>query len=165
MGVKLDFKLTFEDHLNNVLAKVNKVLGLLRKVRILLPKTTLITIYKAFIRSHLDYGNVPFNQVFNNSFKEKPESIQYSACLTLPVAIRGKPKEKVYEELGLESLQERRWCRKLCVSYKFLKNENPRHFFSFILTRRLLYLTRNIHNIPFPKAKHNFSKKIYFYQP
>ena len=33
LGVILDFKLTFEKHLNNVLAKVNKAVGLLRKLR------------------------------------------------------------------------------------------------------------------------------------
>ena len=71
LGVILDFKLTFEEHLNNVLAKVNKAVSLLRKLRNILPRTTLITIYKAFIRSHLDYGDVLYDQAFNNSFKEK----------------------------------------------------------------------------------------------
>ena len=33
LGIILDFKLTFEEHLNNVLAKVNKAVGLLRKLR------------------------------------------------------------------------------------------------------------------------------------
>ena len=59
LGVILDFKLTFEEHLNNVLAKVNKAVGLLCKLRNKLPRTTPITIYKIFIRPHLDYGDVP----------------------------------------------------------------------------------------------------------
>ena len=54
LGVILDFKLTFEEHLNNVLAKVNKAVGLLRKLRNLLLRTTLIATYKAFIRQYLD---------------------------------------------------------------------------------------------------------------
>ena len=102
LGVILDFKLTFEEHLNNVLAKVNKAVGLLRKLRNLLPRTTLITIYKAFIRPHLDYGDVLYDQAFNNSFKEKLESIQYNACLALTGAIRGMSKEKICQELGFE---------------------------------------------------------------
>ena len=44
LGVILDFKLTFEEHLNNVLAKLNKAVGLLRKLRSLLARTTLIAI-------------------------------------------------------------------------------------------------------------------------
>ena len=104
--VILDFKLTFEDHLNNVLGKVNKEVGLLRKLRNLLPRRTLITIYKAFIRPHLDYGDVLYDQAFNNSFTEKLESTQYNVCPALTEAIRGTSKEKIYQKLGLESLRD-----------------------------------------------------------
>ena len=89
LGFILDFNLTFEDHLNNVLAKVDKTVDLLHTLSYLLPRTMLITIYKAFIRPHLDYGDVLYDEAFNNSFKEKLESIQYSACLALTGAIRG----------------------------------------------------------------------------
>ena len=58
LHVKLDFKLTFEEHLNNVLAKVNKAVDLSRKLWNLLLRTTIIIIYKAFIRPHLGYGDV-----------------------------------------------------------------------------------------------------------
>ena len=50
--VTLDFKLTFADHFNNVLAKVNKIIGLLCKLRDLLPGTTIIAICKAFVWLH-----------------------------------------------------------------------------------------------------------------
>ena len=72
--VILDFKLTFEEHLSNVLANVNKAVNLLRRLPNILPRTTLITIYKAFFRSHLDYVDVLYDQAFNNLFKEKLES-------------------------------------------------------------------------------------------
>ena len=106
LGVILDFKLTFEEHLNNVLAKVNKAVGLLRKLRNTLPRTTLVAIYKAFIRPHLDYGNVLYDQAYNNSFKKKLESFRYNVCLVLTGATRGTSKEKIYQELGLAFLQD-----------------------------------------------------------
>ena len=96
-GVILDFKLAFEEHLNNVLAKVKKSISLLRKLRNLLPRTILITIYKAFIRSHLDYGDILYDQALNKLPKEKLESIQYNACLALTGAIRSTPIEKIYQ--------------------------------------------------------------------
>ena len=71
LGVILDSKLTFEDHLNNALAKVNKAMGILHKLRNLLSRATLITIYKTFILPYLDYGDVLYNQAFNSSFREK----------------------------------------------------------------------------------------------
>ena len=105
LGVILDVKLTFEEHLQNVFNKTNKKIGLLKKLSNLLPRQALITIYKAFIRPHLDYGDVLYDQAFNNSFHAKMESIQYSACLAITGAIRGTSREKIYQELGLNSLQ------------------------------------------------------------
>ena len=75
-------------------------------------------IYKSFIRPHLDYGDIIFDQAFNDSFHSKMESIQYKACLAITGAIQGSSKEKLYNELGLESLQSRRWMHKLCHFYK-----------------------------------------------
>ena len=71
----------------------------------MLQREVLIAIYKAFVRPHLDYGDVLFDQAFTTSSHEKLESIQCDACLALTWTIRGTSKEKLYEELGLESLQ------------------------------------------------------------
>ena len=42
------------------------------------------------------------------------ESIQYNAVLAITDAVRDSSREKHYQELGLESLQQQRWYRKLC---------------------------------------------------
>ena len=105
LGAILDVKLTFEEHLKNVFNKINKTIGLLKKFSNLLPRQDLVTIYKAFIRPHLDYGDVLYEKAFNNSFQAKMESIQYIACLAMTGAIRGTSRENIYQELGLESLQ------------------------------------------------------------
>ena len=52
-----------------------------------LPRQALITIYKAFVRPHIDYGDVLYDQAFNSSFHAKMESIQFSARLTMTGAI------------------------------------------------------------------------------
>ena len=163
LGVILDFKLTFEEHLNNVVANVNNAVGLLSKLQNLLPRTMLITIYKTFIWPHLDYGDVLYDQAFNNSFKEKLESVQYNVFLALTGAISGASKEKICQELELESLRDRRCCKKLRLFYKVLKNKNPKFLFSLIPTRRLLYSTQNIHNIHLLNTKHNFFKDSVIY--
>ena len=54
LGAVLDNRLLFEDHLKMILNKVNKTVGLLRKLQSILPRTALIIIYKTFIRPHLD---------------------------------------------------------------------------------------------------------------
>ena len=81
LGVILDSKLIFDEHLKMVSLKISKTLGLLRKLHNLLPRSALITIYKAFVRPYLHYGNILYDQAYNMSFHHKLESIQYNACL------------------------------------------------------------------------------------
>ena len=71
------------------------------KLSNLLQGQAFVTIYKAFIRPHVDYGDALYDQAFNNSFHVKMESTQYNACLAITEAIRGTPREKIYKELGL----------------------------------------------------------------
>ena len=104
LGLHLDSKLTFDIHIKTILTKVNRTMRLLRKFQQVLPRPSLITIYKALIRPDLDYGDAIFDQAFNNSFHQRLESIQYNAALVLTGAIRGTSKEKIYQEFGFESL-------------------------------------------------------------
>ena len=53
-GIILDSKLTFKSHITMVTTKINKTIGILRKLQNLLPRSALITIYKAFVGPHLD---------------------------------------------------------------------------------------------------------------
>ena len=109
LGLHLDSKLSFDIHIKSFLTKVNRTIGLLPKFQQLLPRTSLITIYKAFIRPHLDFGDTIIDQGFNNSFHQRLESMQYNAALAITGPVRGTSKEKLYQELCLESLQSRRW--------------------------------------------------------
>ena len=64
----LDSKLNFEKHVRTISTKVNETIGSTRKLQKTLPRQSLLTIYKVFVRSHLDYGNVTFEQSYNASF-------------------------------------------------------------------------------------------------
>ena len=79
LGIILDNQLKFDDHIKQVFRKISKTTGVLRKLHYFLPRAALITIYKAFIRPHLDYGDILFDQAYNMSFHQKLESIQYNA--------------------------------------------------------------------------------------
>ena len=114
------------------------------------------------MRPHLDYGDILYDQAFNMSFHQKLESIQYRACLAITGAIRGTSREKIYQELGLESLQSRRWYRKLAMFYKIYKNKSPFNLFKVILEKTSSYATKNVAGIPLIKIKRNFFKNTFF---
>ena len=130
------------------MSKVNKSIKLLRKFQLFLPISSLFAIYKTFIRSHLGYADVVYGQSYKSSFREKLESIQYNAALALTGAVRGSSSEKIYQELGLESLKKRRWFRKLCQFYKILESKLPRYLFDIIPTKLRVYNTGYCDHIP-----------------
>ena len=96
------------------------------------------------------------------SFHQKLESIQYNACLAITGTIRGTLKEKLYQEIGLESLQLRRLYRKLGMFYKIYKSKSPQYLFKLIPEKASSYVTRNAENIPLFNIKHNFYKNSFF---
>ena len=63
----LDSKLRFNYHLKEKISIANKGIGTIRRLYKFLPRRTLIKIYKAFVRPHLDYGDI----TYDNSSKRK----------------------------------------------------------------------------------------------
>ena len=70
-------------------------------------RVSLTTTYKSFIRHHLDYADVTFVKPDNKTFSNQIESAQYNAALAMTRTIRSTSKEKLYQELGLETMDER----------------------------------------------------------
>ena len=128
-------------------------------------KDNLIIIYKAFIQPHLDYGDVLYDQTFNNSFKGKMESIQYNACLALTGAIRGTLKKKNIKnwdwspfeiDAGVESFNffTRSWKMKILNIYSAGFLTDARY------TRLEIYITSS-----FLTQNTAFSKTLFFHRP
>ena len=87
LGLYLNAKLNFSEHINEKIKKV-KGISLIKKLNVTLLRSSLLTIYKLFIRPHLDYGDVIYDQPNNNRLSEKIESILYNAALAITGAIR-----------------------------------------------------------------------------
>ena len=60
---------------------------------------------------------------------DKIEFIEYNAVLAITGAIRGTSREKLYQELGLESLKDRRWLRWLCPFHETLSTKLPPYLY------------------------------------
>ena len=68
LGLYLDEKLNFNHHINVKISKANKGIGIIKRLSHILPRKSLITIYKSFTRPHLDYCDVINDQPKNESF-------------------------------------------------------------------------------------------------
>ena len=108
LGLHLDQKLDFSKHNKKISHKKeyqsseNLFLG-----NNILPRNALLTICKSFVRPHLDYGNIVYDQPSNQSFSRKIEVVQYNATLAITNAIKGTCGTKLCNELEIESLSFR----------------------------------------------------------
>ena len=132
LGLFLDEKLSFLEHIDVKIKKATVGIYLMRKLNLLLPRSSLLTICKCFIRPHLDYRDVIYDQPNLSSLANKIESVQYNAALAITGAIRGTSKAKLYQELGFESLKDRGWFRRLCFLYKIVSTKQPAYLYDLI---------------------------------
>ena len=121
-------------------------MGLLRKFQQILPRSSLLIIYKTFIRSRLDYADIIYDKAYNSTFHDKLESIQYNTCLEISVAIRGTSAKNIYQELDLKCLKSRRWFRKLCHFYKTFNEKSSSYLFNLIPNFIRIHNTRLSYN-------------------
>ena len=108
-------------------------------------RKSLVTIYKAFLRPLLGYDDIIYEQPHNVSFCEKLGSVQYKAALAITSAIQGAYCNKIYKELGIESLKARRWYRSLSCMFKIMKEEAPNYLINLIPKCNQTIRTRNSH--------------------
>ena len=90
-----------------------------------------LRIYKSFIRPHLNFGNI-YDKPNNESFQNNIENVRYKACIAVTGAIQGTFQKRLYHELGLESLGDRRWCRKLIFFYKIVIGLAPKYVTDYL---------------------------------
>ena len=64
-------------------SKAIKGIGIIRRLSHIVPRKSLLTIYKSFIRPHLDYYDVIYDQADNKSFCTKIERIQDNAAIAM----------------------------------------------------------------------------------
>ena len=68
------------------------------------------------------------------------ESLQYQAALAVTGAWKGTSTQKIYEELGWETLHHRRWSRRITQFYKIMNGLTPQYLLDPIpMPRRHLF--------------------------
>ena len=75
LGVYLDMKLNFKLHIKEKISKAVKGICIIKKLSNVLPRKSLITIYKSFVGRHIDYCDFIYDQPNNESFCQQIESV------------------------------------------------------------------------------------------
>ena len=126
------------------------------------PRNSLLTICKYFIRPHLDYCDITYDQPNNEIFCTKIERIQDNLTLPITGAIKGTLHTKLFKELGLESLRFRRWFRRLRILFKIKSSGKPQYHVDLIPTSQHSYNTRNLDQVETYYCRTDAFKNYFF---
>jgi len=123
LGFFLDNRLKFSKHIREAIIKATKGMCLLKFLSKYVSRKVLDMAYKLYIRPHLDYGDVIYHNQ-RMDLMNLIEQVQYKAALIVS-GWQGTSRERLYDELGWESLSERRWFRRMTMFYKISNGMAP----------------------------------------
>ena len=100
LGMTLDSQLNFQSHTRAAILKARRGIGLIRYLSRYVSRDILNLVYQLYVRPHLHYGDII--------------QTQYAVAHVVTGAWRGTNRQRLYNELGWESLCIRRWYHRLC---------------------------------------------------
>ena len=118
LGIYMDSKLNFQTHISKIVATANKVTGIVRRNFKYKGEETFITLYKSFIRPHLEYSS-PVWSPSSIGDQKFIENVQRRATKLIP-SISELPFPQRMKRLGLPSLQYRRLWADVIQVYKII---------------------------------------------
>ena len=120
LGIILDSKLSFREHINSICKKANSTRQFLQRTLARCDRDPKVAAYKTFVRPILDYGSSVWDPHHENATQTgQLESVQNKAVrFVCSNWRRSSSVSAMRDELSLTTLQERRARACLCMMYK-----------------------------------------------
>lgn len=147
LGLVINKNLTWEDHIEHIRRKINKKLGLLRRIKSCLPLSARITFFNSFVLPLFDYGDVIWGDRSNATLMSELQVLHNKAArliLDLPPSASASD---ALAKLHWKLLQRRRAEHRAIFMYKSINNYFC-HSFQFSFNREFHdHNTRSRNNI------------------
>ena len=122
LGVLIDEHLTWDGQLESVQTKVSRAIGMLRRVRKVVPKTTLTKVYNAIILPHFDYCSLVWDNC-SDYLIDKLQKLQNRAARVI-TGRSYKTRSRDVLTLHWQPLKERFEHKKLFFIHKIRNNRD-----------------------------------------
>lgn len=131
LGVYLQNDCKWNHHVHSIVVKARILVACLRSYKYRLSRKALEMMYKAFILPHFDYADVIWDNC-NAMLAVELEKMHLDAIRTIIGAVRGTSHQKLYNESGFTTLQERRRKHKLIVYFKLVNGLAPVYLLDYL---------------------------------
>ena len=135
--------MTWQDHVSSVVNKVNQRLGVLRRVKQMLPLQSRLTLYNSLILPLFDYGDIVWGDKNNSTLMENLQILQNKAAKIILYRHPHDSASEALDSLGWKPLHLRRRFHRCTPIFKCL---NGLIDFDFNFVRNNLVHNYNISN-------------------
>jgi hypothetical protein len=124
LGLTLSSNMSWDAHVDRVCMKAGRFNNILRRLKFVLPRSSLDTLYKVKIRPVIEYANVVYDNC-SVRLSNKLERLQLQSARICTGALRNSNSTKLLQEVGWDPLTIRRKWHKLCLFYKMSNSLVP----------------------------------------
>ena len=166
VGLIIDNKLTWEEHVNHFAKEITRAIAGLRMVRKYVPFGTLMTLYNSLIQPLFDYCGPVWNNI-NVTQNDRLQKLQNRIARVIsksPLELRS---QEILTNLGWDSIAIRRSKQILVTMHKIMYNRAPNYVidkFSRVMDTTHYNLRNNDINLIFINPKSEYFKKSVIYQ-
>ena len=119
LGIYLDERLAFDAHIEDLCKRICSGIGVLRRIKSLVPKECLLKLYKSLIQPYFDYCS-PLWDTCDKTWKDNLQTLQNRAARIIYGANYDTRSKDILKNLQLDSLDVRRKKLKCVFLYKVL---------------------------------------------
>ena len=160
LGINISRNLPWDEHINTVINKSNKKIGLIWRLSLKVPRSCLTNIYTYYIRPFLEYGCVLYDNCTKH-LSDRLENVQRRAAIA---CTRAFSRANILAELGWDRLDARRNYYKLCLFHKIINGQTQPYLRTLVPARHAQLSSHNLRNrnqliVPFARLS-SYSKSF-----
>ena len=164
LGVIINETLSWGDHVDYISTKVNQRLGILRRIRHLLPIHTRELYVKSMILPLLDYSDIVWGDKHNKTLMAKVQLLQGKAAKLILDKAKHSSATEAINELDWLVLSERRRQHRLSFVFKCMHGLIDWNFNFTHLRETHPYNTRHKDDVLLPKSRCQWGQQRLTYQ-
>ena len=148
LGIHLSSDHKFKTHINETIKKVNKTLGPIYPIAKHLPRHILLQIHTTYIQPYFDYCDTVYDGLITKTDALRLERLQNRIARLITGTPLRTSTEKLREELGWATLENRRKIHKLTLFHYLLthRTQIPSYINSILPDSRASQTGRNLRN-------------------
>ena len=163
LGLIIDDRLSWSNHISELCRKISSAIGALRRIRPLISQSTAVQIYNALIQPHFDYC-APVWDGLSSYLCEKLQKLQNRAARVILQANCEVNSSLLLETLKWDQLSLRRRKQKAMMMFKSLNGLAPVYLHELFSERDTDYdLRDSFCKLNLPKPRTNYLKRSFSY--